>query len=77
MGTKMNKADCEQPIKSLTIEWRGVLSGQEYEHPSFYAFRDWLRTNGYGGYLKFRSRMGAEYDAELWFDQALGQTWRR
>jgi len=73
----MKKADCEQPIKSRAIQWRATLTGAEHEHPSFYAFKDWLRQNDYGGYLNFRSRVGADYDAEIWFDQALGQLWRR
>jgi hypothetical protein len=73
----MKKAECEQPIKSLAIEWRATQTSAEHEHPHFSAFKDWLRANGYGRYLDFRSRMGADYDAELWFDQALGQTWRR
>lgn len=73
----MKKAECEQPIKSLAIEWRGTLQGNEYEYPSFYAFKNWLHAKGYGGYLNFRSRVGADYDAELWFDEALRQTWRR
>ncbi len=76
-GTRMKKADCEQPIKSLAIEWRATLNGEQYEHPSFANFKDWLRANGYSGYLNFRSRMSADFDAELWFDQALGQAWRR
>lgn len=70
---KMKKADCEQPIKSLAIEWRNTLRGEKYEHPSVYAFRNWLEAKGYGGYLNFRSRAGSDYDAELWFDQALKQ----
>jgi hypothetical protein len=28
-------------------------------------------------YLDFRSTAGADYDAEMWFDQELKQTWRR
>jgi hypothetical protein len=73
----MKKTECEQTIKSLAIEWRATQTGAEHEHPRFNAFKDWLRANGYGRYLDFPSRMGADYDAELWFDQALGQTWRR
>ncbi len=73
----MRKADCEQPIKSLAIDWRTTLTGAQYEHPSFYAFKDWLKLKGYDGYLNFRSPVGADYIAELWFDQALGQTWPR
>jgi hypothetical protein len=39
------------------------------EHPSFSAFKAWLGTNSYAHYLNFGSRAGADYDAELWFDQ--------
>ena len=65
-GVTVKKSDCEQPIKSLAIQWRATLNGADYEHPSFYAFKDWLRRNGYGGYLDFRSLVGADHDAELW-----------
>jgi hypothetical protein len=47
------------------------------EHPSFYAFKDWLSANHYSHYQNFRSRMGADYDAEAWFDDELGQNWQR
>ena len=40
-------------------------------------FKDWLSANHYSYYLNFRSRMGSHYDAEAWFDDELGQTWRR
>lgn len=46
-------------------------------HPSFSDFKAWLHEEGYSYLLDFRSVMGADEDAEQWFDQELGQTWRR
>jgi hypothetical protein len=73
----MKKSECERGIKSLSIDWFATLSMEKQEHPSFYDFKRWLEANGHQGYLNFRSRMGADYDAELWFDQVLKQSWRR
>ncbi|MBR0734994.1 hypothetical protein JQ636_38575 [Bradyrhizobium japonicum] len=49
----------------------------EARAPSFSAFKSWLFKNDYAHYLNFRSRMGADYDAEMWFDGEFGQNWRR
>lgn len=73
----MKKVEAEKAIRYLATEWVSTLSDDEKEHPSFSSFKVWLRTKGYDHYLNFRSRMGANYDAELWFDQELKQTWRR
>ena len=72
------KADCEQAIRYLCHEWgrvRGIPSRPVLQ-PSFIDFKSWLRENGYSHYLNFRSVMGAEEDAERWFDQEFGQMWR-
>ena len=53
-----------------SVPWPG-------EDPNFFAFTAWLSEKGYSHYLNFRSRMGADYDAELWYDQEFKQTWRR
>jgi hypothetical protein len=45
------------------------------EHPSFSDFRTWLEAR-YTGVFYFRSTMGPLYDAEMWFDRELGQSWR-
>jgi len=73
----MKKADSEKAIRSLSTQWANTLSDEDREHPSFSSFKAWLSTNGYGGYMDFRSTMGPDYDAEAWFDEELGQMWRR
>jgi hypothetical protein len=72
------KSDCESIIRQLCREWarvRGIPSRPDFQ-PSFVEFKSWLRENGYSRYLNFRSVMGPEEDAERWFDQEFGQTWR-
>ncbi|WP_157971141.1 hypothetical protein [Pseudogemmobacter bohemicus] len=76
----MKKADCESAVRSLCHDWlrdTGQDSSAPGFHPSVYAFMNWMRDNGYGGYLTFRSRMGAAYDVEMWFDDEFKQNWRR
>jgi hypothetical protein len=78
IGTPVvKKSECERPIRSLAREWFDGLPAAEREHPSWTAFKAWLEGKGYSQYLDFRSRAGAEYDAEMWFDDELGQNWRR
>ncbi|TWF53300.1 hypothetical protein FHW37_104579 [Neorhizobium alkalisoli] len=72
----MKRAEAEKAIRSLSTTWFATLSRNEQEHPSFGTFSNWLRENGYSDCLDFRSTMGANYDAEMWFDQELGQSWR-
>lgn len=75
----MKKAEAEQAIRHLCHEWekaKGVRFGPS-DHPSFYEFSSWLSQNHYSHYLNFRSRMGAKYDAEVWFDEEFNQMWRR
>jgi hypothetical protein len=73
----MKKSECEQPIRSLARQWRDTLPAEKREHPSWFGFKDWLRQNRYDHYLDFRTPAGADYIAEMWFDDALGQNWRR
>ena len=73
----MKKDEAEPAIRALATKWLDTLPEQNREHPSWYAFKDWLSVNHYSHYLNFRSRMGADYDAEAWFDDELGQNWRR
>jgi hypothetical protein len=80
----VKKAEAESAIRALCREWaegRGIRPDPNSDplalHPSFSAFTQWVREKGYGHYLNFRSTMGAEYDAEMWFDQEFKQTWRR
>ncbi|MFB9261701.1 hypothetical protein ACFFWD_00700 [Bradyrhizobium erythrophlei] len=71
------KSECEQAIRSLAREWLETLPETAREHPSWSAFKIWLGEKHYSHYLNFRSVAGADYDAEAWFDDALGQNWRR
>ncbi|MFC7051460.1 hypothetical protein ACFQI3_02030 [Hansschlegelia quercus] len=73
----MKKDEAEKAIRGLCHEWKAQLEPAQLEHPSFTSFEAWVRAKGYGQYLEFRSRMGAGYNAELWFDQELRQVWRR
>lgn len=73
----MAKAESERAIRALATTWYDTLAEEKREHPSFSAFKTWLSQNHYPHCLSFRSRMGADYDAEMWFDDELGQNWRR
>jgi hypothetical protein len=74
----MKKDECESKIRYLCHEWANGRSEQQRERlASFLEFRAWLMANGYSQCLDFKSRAGALFDAELWFDQELGQTWTR
>ena len=72
------KPSCEKAIRFLCREWarvRGIPNRPAFQ-PSFIDFKSWLGENGYSHYLNFRSVAGPLYDAEMWFDQEFGQTWR-
>ena len=71
----MKKNESELAITALASKWFETLPEEKREHPSFYAFKDWLSANHYSDYL--RSRMGSDYDAETWFEDELGQNWLR
>ena len=75
----MNKKDeCETAIRSLCQDWArelGFIPSSDY-HARFSSFVTWLNQKGSSQYLNFRSSMGPLYDAELWFDQEMKQTWR-
>lgn len=75
----MKRSDAEQAIRPLVHKWRHD-SGQT-DVPAnelhFSAYRAWLYEAGYGHCLQFRSTMGTDYDAEMWFDEELGQMRRR
>jgi hypothetical protein len=75
---KLKKTECEKAIRSLCHKWaaaNGINIGA-VEQPSFLEFKQWLSSNGYSYLLGFRSVSGPVFDAELWFDQEMKQTWR-
>lgn len=74
----MKKPECEKAIRHLVHEWaglNGIRAGQD-EMPNIYAFLNWLEAAGHGHYLRFRSVVPPEDEAERWFDEELQQTWR-
>ncbi len=80
----MKKAEAENAIRGLCHQWAEECSirpdpnkGPLDFHPSFPRFKTWAYNKGFGCYFKFRSLVGADYDAEIWFDQEFKQTWRR
>jgi len=75
----MKREEAEPAIRHLCHEWRKErgLSDAELQRASYSEFRLWCDEKGYSRYFGFRSRMGAEYDAELWFDEEFKLTWQR
>lgn len=63
-------------IQSLAKGWYDGLPNPKPGHPSFSTFKEWLAKNGGSQYLDFRSIAGPLFDAEMWFDEALSQSWR-
>jgi hypothetical protein len=72
----MRKAASERAVRSLCHDWLQIQPISERVHPSFLGFRAWLDEH-YPQVLSFRSVRGPTEDAERWFDEELGQTWRR
>ena len=70
----MRKPECETAIRSLCHTWASEQSNVDLVHPSFSRFTTWLDAHHYSNYLRFKSRMGPRYDAEMWFDAELKQT---
>ena len=75
----MKKSECETAIRQLCHDWakeKGIVISSEHD-PGFSKFTTWLEEKVYSKYLDFRSVAGPLYDAEVWFDQEMKQTWRR
>lgn len=75
----LKKEECETAIRHLCSEWansKGFTPSSDY-HAHFSEFTSWMSSNGYSRYLNFRSKVGAVYDAEVWFDEEMKQTWQR
>ena len=72
------KQECEDAIRHLVSKWaqeKGYTQQPE-ETPSFSEFWAWMKDSGYSGYQRFRTRTDPRYDAEMWFDEEMRQTWR-
>lgn len=74
----MQRAEAEAAVRYLCHEWRKISGNEQTpaSELSFLTFHGWLRAN-HAPYLEFRSKAGATYDIELWFDQEFKQTWSR
>ena len=74
----MKKGECEKEIRRLCHEWAKEVGIpiRPVDQPHFSEFKSWLRARGDDRYLNFRSERGAEDDAEDWFDDEFGQSWR-
>jgi hypothetical protein len=75
----LTRTECEKAIRALSREFMADPSKSDADraHPSFSKFKAWLDQKGYTGYLRFRARIGADMQAELWFDDELEQSWRQ
>ncbi|MGB6541392.1 MAG: hypothetical protein WBF03_11020 [Xanthobacteraceae bacterium] len=73
----MKKRECETAIRRLCHEWARSAPSNQVNRPRFSDFKGWLQRMGSSQYLDFHSTMGADRDAEMWFDEELKQTWRR
>jgi len=74
----MKKTECERAIRPLCHVWRRQAGLTDAPPLSLHCtdFVAWLRDH-HPTYLDFRSRAGAAYDIELWFDQEFRISWAR
>lgn len=73
----MKKDEAQRIIRALTHDWvRSTgFNKASGEMPSFSDFKTYVEQRTPDA-LRFRSTRGPIEDAETWFDQELGQTWR-
>ena len=71
----MLKPDAERLVRTLCRDWPSGQPLSVREHPRFLSFKAWLNER-HPEALGFRSLAGPNYDAERWFDDELGQSWR-
>jgi hypothetical protein len=72
---KYTKSESKQIVCRECHDWLAGTPEAKREHPSFTDFRTWLEAR-YPRVFSFRSSINPLYDAELWFDRELGQSWR-
>jgi hypothetical protein len=73
----MTKSEAEKAIRHLVHEWaRDCGLNIAVDHLSFLDFKAWIGREGYSHYLSFRSAVGPDYDAEIWFNHEMKQTRR-
>jgi hypothetical protein len=71
------KPESERAIRQLCHVWRRLPENAEVSEQDLnpYGFIRWLRDN-HSAYLRFRSVMSPEYEAERWFAEEFRQTWK-
>jgi hypothetical protein len=72
----MRKSDSEPIVRRLCHDWLEEQPIAERDDPRYWLFESWLLERQ-PGVLDFHSTMGSREDAERWFDDELGQNWRR
>ncbi|MEY4239255.1 MAG: hypothetical protein RL339_1856 [Pseudomonadota bacterium] len=68
----MKKAEAENAIRHLATKWHSSVGRPAL--PSFFEFRGWVESEGFGYCFDFRSTMGPLETAEHWFDSELNQS---
>jgi hypothetical protein len=73
----VTRAETKQKFSALLGTWRELPENRSIteQNLQFSSFLNWLEAH-YPAATKFRSRMGASYDLEQWFDFATHQSWR-
>lgn len=74
----MKKSEAEPAIRQMMGKWRSEVPqcDKPVQDLSYSDFRRWADANHYGSYFTFRSTMGPEYDAEMWFAREFQQSWK-
>lgn len=78
----MKKDDSKNAISHMFSLWeneKGFTPTDKNKiefHPSYREFKTWAENKGYGHYWDFRATGGADYHAEMWFDDYFKQSWR-
>jgi hypothetical protein len=73
------RAEAEKVIRDLALKWMDETGYEQKpgHYPSFGSFTSWLEAKHHSQYLNFRSRVGARYEAEGWFESEIRNYWRR
>ncbi|MGY4460285.1 hypothetical protein ACVWYI_004245 [Bradyrhizobium sp. LB13.1] len=75
----LKRREAEDGIRRLALEW---MRETDYRpkpgwYPSFSDFKQWLEANHRSLYLNFRSEIGAQTEAEGWFEAEIGNYCRQ
>ena len=74
----MKRKEAEDGIRHFSIEWMHETNycPKPGHYPSFSDFKQWLEKHHRSLYLNFRSQIGAENEAEQWFESEIDRYWR-